>query len=82
MVLFLPGWSGQVKTGSIWLKVNSAAKQLPPSRALESSSLGEGSCSEFCLLLSVGLQCHSNPNAVSKWVKKNFIFRTGTMINM
>lgn len=82
MVLFLAGLSGQAKSGSVWLKVNSPANQPPPSRAPASSSLGEGSCSEFCLLLSVGFQCHSKPDAVNKWVKKFFIFRTGTMINM
>lgn len=82
VVLFLPGLSGQVKAGLTWLKVNSPAKQPPLSCVLESSRLGEGSCSEFCLLLSVGLQCHSKPDAVNKWVKEMFIFRTGTMINM
>lgn len=81
VVLFLPGLAGQVKIGSVWLKVSSPAKQPAPSHGPESSSLGESSC-EFCLLLSVGLQCHSIPDAVNKWVKKMFNFRIGTMINM
>lgn len=82
MVLLLPGLSGQAKTGSVWLTVSSPAEPPPRSRALGSSSLGTGSCSEFRLLLSVGLQCHSKPDTANKRVKKKmFILRTGTVVN-
>lgn len=79
-VLFLPGLSGQVKTGSIWLEVT---PQLLHPTPLGEQQLRQGSGAEFCLLLSVGLHCHCKARAGNKWVKrKMFIFRTGTMINM
>lgn len=85
-VLFLPGLSGQVKAGWIWLEVTPQLSSSSIPHPWGSSSLRQGRALEvnFVCCCQWDYSATAKPGAVNKWVKKKkkFIFRTGTMINM